>query len=285
MSSKVELVCFTDPFCSWCWASEPALFALRERYREQLSIRYVMGGLVKDMSAFFDASNDIRGTAEVAPHWRMVSERSGQPIDDRVMLDITDPHFSTWPANLAVKAAALQATDLGDRFLRRLRRAALTERAQIQKPEVQLALAPEVAGLDVERLRRELADPRAAAAFDADLKLCRQYGVTGFPTMMFRSTAAERSKEPGILLGGFRSRDTLENVVAKLAPGLQKHEPRGLEDLLRDFGPLTTRELAEVTGRASVEQELRAAASAGTLVAREVPRGVFWSVPGAAPGT
>ena len=31
--AEVEIVYFTDPFCSWCWASEPSLFALRERYR------------------------------------------------------------------------------------------------------------------------------------------------------------------------------------------------------------------------------------------------------------
>jgi predicted DsbA family dithiol-disulfide isomerase len=37
--AEAEIVYFTDPFCSWCWASEPALFALRERYRDQLSVR------------------------------------------------------------------------------------------------------------------------------------------------------------------------------------------------------------------------------------------------------
>lgn len=35
----VEIVYFTDPFCSWCWASEPGLLALRERYRGPLSVR------------------------------------------------------------------------------------------------------------------------------------------------------------------------------------------------------------------------------------------------------
>ncbi len=63
-----------------------------------------------------------------APHWREVAERSGQPIDERLMLDVTDPHWSTWPACVAVEAAGLQGRAVGDRFLRRLRRAALTER-------------------------------------------------------------------------------------------------------------------------------------------------------------
>ncbi len=62
-----------------------------------------MGGLVRDMAEFYDAANDIGTTAQGAPHWRMVSERSGQPIDERLMDDISDPHFSTWPACVAVK--------------------------------------------------------------------------------------------------------------------------------------------------------------------------------------
>jgi putative protein-disulfide isomerase len=63
------------------------------------------------MSDFHDVANGIRTTAEVAPHWREVAERSGQPIDVQLMLDITDPHWSTWstwPACVAVKAAELQ---------------------------------------------------------------------------------------------------------------------------------------------------------------------------------
>jgi len=83
----------------------------------------------------FPQLNDIRTTAEVAPHWRMVSERSGQPIDERLMEDITDPHFSTWPACRAVKAVFLQGDDVGERYLRRMRRAALTERKVISLPE------------------------------------------------------------------------------------------------------------------------------------------------------
>jgi protein-disulfide isomerase-like protein with CxxC motif len=86
MSREVEILCFTDPFCSWCWATEPSLLTLRERYRDQLDIRWVMGGLVKDMSAFFDSSNGIGTTAEVAPHWRMVAEHG--PLTTRELSEI-----------------------------------------------------------------------------------------------------------------------------------------------------------------------------------------------------
>lgn len=269
---EIELVYFTDPFCSWCWASEPALLALRERYRGQLSVRAVMGGLVKDMSAFHDVANGIRSTADAAPHWREVSERTGQPIDERVMLDITDPRWSTWPACVAVKAAELQGPWVGDRFLRRLRRAIFTERAQAQRPDVQLGLARDVPGLDVERLEADLGGRAAAEAFQRDLAECAAYRASGFPTMLFRP-AAPAAPDDGILVGGFRSLATYERVLAELAPGLERQPPRTTAALLADHGPLTTRELVELTGRRELGAELGAEAAAGRLRRAEVRGG------------
>jgi len=65
---RIEITCFTDSYCSWCWASEPMLYRIRETYRHQVRVRYVMGGLVRDMADFYDSLEDIRTTAEVAPH-------------------------------------------------------------------------------------------------------------------------------------------------------------------------------------------------------------------------
>lgn len=272
----VEIVYFTDPFCSWCWASEPGLLALRERYRVRLSVRYVMGGLVKDMSAFHDVANGIRTTADVAPHWREVAERSGQPIDERLMLDIADPHWSTWPACVAVKAAELQGPTIGERFLRRLRRAALTERAQVQRVDVQLRLAHDVTGLDVDRLSTDLGDRRAADAFQHDLAECAARGASGFPTMLFRPEGPEALDE-GILVSGYRSLATYERVLAEIAPALEKEPPRSTAELLSEYGPLTTRELVEITGRRDLVSELGPDVAAGRLTRTEVHGGVFWS--------
>jgi len=280
--AKAEIVYFTDPFCSWCWASEPALFALRERYRDQLTIRYVMGGLVKDISEFFDAANGIRATAEVAPHWRMVSERSGQPIDERVMLDITDPHFSTWPANVAVKAAALQGARVGERYLRRLRRAALAERIQVQREDAQLALAREVAGLDLEAFRAEHSGPRALAAFQEDLGLCRAYGASGFPTMLLKPAgpSPDQRARP-ILVNGYRPLQTLERALASVAPGLVRHGARPIEDLLAEYGPLTEAELSAITSLTPPElaSSLEEAAARGRVARKELRGGALWQAP------
>ncbi len=279
--AKVEATYFTDPYCSWCWATEPVLYRLRETYRDQLQIRFVMGGLVRDMAEFYDNLNDIRTTAEVAPHWRIVSERSGQPIDERLMEDITDPHFSTWPACRAVKAAFLQGEDVGERYLRRMRRAALTERRIISLPEVYLALAQEVPGLDLPRMQADLASGAAEAAFQEDLAECRRYGVTGFPTFLFRrgSPVSLPGADRPVLVVGHRSFATFRQVLHQLAPDLEEHPARDVPTVLSEYGPLTTRELAEVYRQPleAMRQHLLNLAAEGRVQRRPVRGGEFWA--------
>ena len=41
----IEIIEFTDPACTWCWGSEPILRKLQYRYKEQIKILFVMGGL------------------------------------------------------------------------------------------------------------------------------------------------------------------------------------------------------------------------------------------------
>lgn len=281
--AKVEITYFTDPYCSWCWATEPMLYRIRETYRDQVHIRYVMGGLVRDMADFYDSLNDIRTTAEVAPHWRMVSQRSGQPIDERLMDDIRDPHFSTWPACIAVKAAFFQGEGVGEAYLRRMRRAALTERKIISLPKVYLALAQEVVGLDVDRFRADLESSAAERAFQADLAECRRYGATGFPTLLFRrhSPLAVPGPERPMLVVGHRSFATYRQVLRQLAPDLEEHPPRDVLTLLAEYGPLTTRELAEIYDKPvdPLRSEMDALVAQGRVEKLPVRDGEFWALP------
>ena len=76
-NTKLEVMVFTDPYCSWCWATEPMILTMMEKYRDQLHFHYVFGGLIKDFDDFYDAQNDIRDAAATKPHWKMVSERTG----------------------------------------------------------------------------------------------------------------------------------------------------------------------------------------------------------------
>lgn len=113
-----------------------------------------MGGLVKDATQFSDPLNHIGGpemAKQVARHWEEASQRHGMPVDAQVWIDMKDEFRSTWPANIAFKAAEMQDREKANHYLRRLREATAAEHQFIHRREVQSVLAQEV-GLDHERL-------------------------------------------------------------------------------------------------------------------------------------
>lgn len=207
MSKHVRITAFTDPACTWCWGSEPQLRAIEARFGEQVSVRSVMGGLVKDIRGFMDRANAIggdpkRSNAAIAAHWLEASARHGMPVQVDGFSLFSDEDPSTWPICEAFEAARLQDEVLAARFLRRLREATAAEARQTNRIEVQVELAAE-AGLDVARFLVALRDGSARAAFQRDLAETTRAGVRGFPAFLFEGDRA--MKAPGWMpLSGFR---------------------------------------------------------------------------------
>lgn len=282
-NTKLEVMVFTDPYCSWCWATEPMILTMMEEYRDQLHFRYVFGGLIKDFDDFYDAQNDIRDAAATKPHWKMVSERTGQPIDENLWEDIAPiRHFSTWPANIAAKAAFMQSEDVGFRYLRRLRRAALTERKIISNSGIYEALAKETAGLDFDRFKDDIESGRAREEFMKDQRICEQWQTFGFPTMLFYKAGAdldELTRDNAVYVGGHRPMEIYEQVIRRLCPDIERYPVRGESELLEVYGPMTERELGQVHRR-SKEDELEVLAGLekdGAVSRTKRTRGNVWT--------
>jgi len=105
----IELIIYTDPYCTWCWGSEPILRKIMEVYGGQVRLRSVMGGLVEDATRFQDPLNHIGGprmARQVADHWREASGRHGMPVDAAVGQVLLYRALSFWlPILLGLLAA------------------------------------------------------------------------------------------------------------------------------------------------------------------------------------
>lgn len=58
---------------------------LETRYKQQIKVKSVMGGLVEEIRAFYDSNNDIGGDIErsnkqITKHWLEAFERHGMPV-------------------------------------------------------------------------------------------------------------------------------------------------------------------------------------------------------------
>lgn len=207
MGKHARITAFTDPACTWCWGSEPILRAVVTRFGEQVTIRPVMGGLVKDIRGFMDTANAIggdpaRSNAAIASHWLEASAKHGMPVQVEGFAMFSEEHRSTWPMCEAYEAARFQGDTLAARYLRRFREATAAEARQTNRLEVQVELAAEV-GLDVARFLAAMKDGSARAAFQEDLAETARARVRGFPAFLFDGD--RRVMVPGWMpLEGFR---------------------------------------------------------------------------------
>jgi len=247
----IELTEFTDPYCTWCWASEPILRKIKEHYGDQIKITFKMGGLVDDIKTFFDPSNQIGGETmfdQIADHWEEASSIHGMPVEASIFRELKGKFRSTHPANIAYKAAQLQDKKLADKFLRRLREAAAAESKEIHRTEVQVDLAKEV-GLDPKKFLEAIESGHAKDNFLEELKEVRSQGITGFPTFKISNQKGEAT-----YLNGFRRFEALELTFSRLSNGnaLEKREiplnDENIINFIRKYRKVATQEVATLFG-------------------------------------
>ncbi len=240
----LKLVYFTDPICSSCWGIEPQLRKLKLEYGQYLEIDYRMGGLLPDWNY---NSGGIGKPSDVASHWDEASVQYDMPIDGDVWLE--DPLDSSYPPSIAFKAAQMQDNHKAELFMRALRELLFLQKKNITKWE-HIASAALSAGLNVEQLKTDF-EGKAKILFEEDLKMAKDLGVRGFPTIFFIDGAGNKE-----LVYGSRPYAYYEMAILKLYPFAKKSEyHKNWETLFSKYHSLTVKEFAEPSGAPSKETE------------------------------
>ncbi len=110
--------------------------------------------------------------------------------------------YSTYPQNIAYKAAQISKPEFATRYLRRMRKANAAEGKETGRREVLIELASS-AGLDLERFLKALDDGSAEKAFYADLATTARYGVSSISRqerhflILFPVTSEKKCLRPG----------------------------------------------------------------------------------------
>lgn len=256
----VDVRYLTDPACSWSWAYEPRLRRLMAEFGDELRWTFVMGGLARDYGApggsdAAEAAPDGWGVhAWLLAHWLEVSAEGDMPCDPLLWRE--SPLRSTYPACLAVKAAAEQAADGGHAYLRALREGLLCFRRKLDTTE---ALVEEArrARLDVERFRIDLGSHAIVEAFGADLEEVRAVPDEARDLgRVMGSGARERLPFPTLVLVGedgsrrwvYGYRPYEEIAAAACAAGARPAADGGpdVPAALGRFGRMATAEVAAV---------------------------------------
>ncbi|SHF44533.1 Predicted dithiol-disulfide isomerase, DsbA family [Salegentibacter echinorum] len=264
---SVKLLYYTDPICSSCWGIEPQLRKLKLEYGDAIEIEYRMGGLLPDWSY---NSGGIGKPSDVASHWDEVSEHYDMPIDGDLWLE--DPLESSYPPSIAFKAAQMQDEEKANLFMREIREMVFLKKKNIAKWEY-LASAAKNMGLDVEQLKSDF-EGKAKELFEEDLKLGRELGVRGFPTIFFIDDEGNQET-----VYGTRPYAFYEMAILKLKPNASKKEySKNWQTLFSKYSTLTAKEFSELSGAPRVESEkqLNELSENGELEKLTTKNGSIW---------
>ena len=240
----VTIAYHTDPACPWSWGFEPVVRKLMVEFDDGIRWTFVMGGLVRSLAG------EAAVRAALVEEWLHASAEAEAPLDPLIWVE--DALDSTYPACMAFEAAADQAADGGYRYLRRLREGIMCDRRKLDHAEA-LVEEARAAGLDVERFRVDLRSHAITEAFAADLDrtealgkrmsdrvehASRGWGGAPLPTLIFRG-------EDGAMreVAGLRPYDECRAIVLELGATPARSDALGVEEAVRTFGRVTTREV------------------------------------------
>lgn len=266
----IKVIYYTDPICSSCWGIEPQLRKLKLEYGSNIEVEYRMGGLLPDWNY---NSGGINKPSDVAHHWEEVSGYYDMPIDGGVWLE--DPLNSSYPPSIAFKAAQMQDNEKAILFLREIREMVFLKKKNITKWEY-LALAAKKAGLNIEQLKVDY-EGQAKELFNEDLRLGRELGVRGFPTMFFVDETGKKE-----FVYGSKRYTNYENAILKLYPtAIRSNYTKTWEALFTKYNSLTAREFAELTGKPRDESEnfLNELSKNHKLEKLTIKNGSIWKLP------
>ncbi len=265
----VKIIYYTDPICSACWGIEPQLRKLKLEYGNSIEIDYRMGGLLPDWSY---NSGGISKPSDVAHHWDEVSAYYDMPIDGDIWLE--DPLSSSFPPSIAFKAAQMQDKEKAVLFLRAVREMVFLQKKNISQ-WVHLELAAESVGLDLIQFKTDY-EGKAKELFEADLRLGRELGVRGFPTVFFADSLGRRE-----IVYGAKPYDSFEKALLKVYPAATKTSyDHTWAALFAIYPSLTAKEFSELSGTArdKTEAYLDELAKSGKLSKSLTKNGAIWAL-------
>ncbi len=185
MSSKKarKITYFYDALCGWCYGFSPVIVQLNQAYKEELDFEVISGGMV--VGSRVGPIGQVAGYIQSA--YRMVEEKTGVKFGEAFLKDILAEGkavFSSVPAAVALSV-----------FKRHRPEDAIDYTASIQKGiyfdgkrPLDSAFYAKVAGhfdLDEREFSEAMENPDALRWAEEDFSKTREFGVSGFPTLLF----------------------------------------------------------------------------------------------------
>ena len=208
MALTVYLI--VEPMCSWCWGFRSVWDEFQATLPDEVVVVDLMGGLAPDTEQPMDAQT--RDYVQSA--WRAVAQRTGARFNF-AFWDECLPRRTTYPACRAVIAAGLQRPKARKIMYEAVQSAYFLLAKNPSNESTLIALAKE-SGLDADRFAADLGSAAVNQQLANELTKVREFGVTGFPSLIWHWQSPGDESRYGLLAAGYTDLDRLQARWAEL---------------------------------------------------------------------
>jgi putative protein-disulfide isomerase len=207
MPDRLLLTYYTDPLCCWCWGFENVWQRLLAEHGDRFKVRYVMAGMIRDWRSYQDPYNAVSNAAQMGPVWVQAARLTNTILNPDIWH--TDPPGSSYPACIAVKAAALHSEDAESIYLYKVREAVMRRMINVAKEAELIKLAEELTdnaalNFSIDKFISDFRGEPARSAFRKDLEQVAIHKIGRYPTLTCTDNTGK-----GIMLVGYRTYDVL----------------------------------------------------------------------------
>jgi putative protein-disulfide isomerase len=199
-----EIIYVGDPMCSWCWGISNHLKDLKSHFSDY-KFSVVLGGLRPGGGgAWDDQMKEF-----LKHHWQEVTERSGQPFGYS-LFDRVDFNYDTEPPCRAVVTSRKWIRDQELEFFEAVSRKFYVDNDDPNKPEFYRSICEQF-NIPFDEFLVDFESDELKLATNQDFQLNRQWGVKGYPTVLFKT-----GDQLYQINNGYMEFDQMKSVVGKI---------------------------------------------------------------------
>lgn len=214
MSSKITLVYVYDPLCGWCYGFHPVMEKLAERFKDQLNLRVVPGGLAIDENAqsISEGYSYIRDSLEIVENKTGVE--FGKPF--KQLVDEGNYIYNSMLGCKAQNTVNHLAPDQSLAFAGALQKAFFQRGENLNQMETFLSILEDFP-IDPAEFEAVFTSDEIEKITRNQFEWVQQNDASAFPALLL-----EIGSDTGLMSKGYRPYDTLESHLHHLIRNIEK---------------------------------------------------------------
>ena len=214
VTTKPTLIYVYDPLCGWCFGFHPVMVKLAERFKDQLKIRVIAGGLAINENA----QSISEGYSYISGALKQVEQTTGVQFGENFKLLAEEGSYlyDSEPSCIAQTAVGILYPESALGFAGELQNALFVEGKNLNDPVTFDEILNKMK-LDFKPFREKFNDEATHRQTREQFEWCKTVGASAFPTLLL-----EIGNDTGLMSRGYRPFDTLESHLHHLIRNYEK---------------------------------------------------------------